>query len=500
MPTRSGTTRARTIGILLGALLLLGLLPPAADAQSTAAPSVRLVGATRQVELRRTRRGVPLDLGVYVAAVGGDFVVHARKAAYDRPVAATQVDAATGASLRTVPGSMANDWKGLKRFARVEFRRSDGSLAAGRTLPFCPNVYDRQRLSPDGPEISRYPDMGCETWFPFTKGMVWGIDDQWASPLGGSEYDDVAPRIRVPVGTYRVTVRLTAPVATLFQVPARDRVVRLTAVVSERRARGKPHALSAPSGPEREYPVGPERDVPMVARVAEVAEVAPQLLPDLVALPAFDIGTSRQRGRDLLGFATTPWNAGPGPLVVEGFRRPGTDVMDAVQFFYDADGNAVGRAPAGGLHYHDTGGHNHWHFLQLARYELLDVSRQRVVKSGKQGFCIVPTDAIDLTLPGADLRPWDVGRASVCGGARSFWVREALNPGWGDTYYQNVSGQAFNITGVPNGAYFIRVTLNPQNTLHERTARNNVMLRRVILRGRPGARSVNVLPWRGVIE
>ena len=33
--------------------------------------------------------------------------------------------------------------------------------------------------------------------------------------------------------------------------------------------------------------------------------------------------------------------------------------------------------------------------------------------------------------------------------------------GWGDTYYQYLPGQSFNITGVPNGTYYVRIVANP---------------------------------------
>jgi Lysyl oxidase len=77
-------------------------------------------------------------------------------------------------------------------------------------------------------------------------------------------------------------------------------------------------------------------------------------------------------------------------------------------------------------------------------------------------------------------------------------VRETLPVGWGDTYFQFVPGQSFDITGLPNGTYFIEVTANPTGQLHERNADNNTRLRRVILRGRRGARRVRVPAFQGI--
>jgi len=54
----------------------------------------------------------------------------------------------------------------------------------------------------------------------------------------------------------------------------------------------------------------------------------------------------------------------------------------------------------------------------------------------------------------------------------ALWVREMLPVGWGDTYFNSVAGQSFDITGVPNGTYYIEVIANPLHVLHEtRTGR-----------------------------
>ena len=69
--------------------------------------------------------------------------------------------------------------------------------------------------------------------------------------------------------------------------------------------------------------------------------------------------------------------------------------------------------------------------------------------------------------------------------ADRLWVQEMMPVGWGDTYFQSVAGQSFNITGVPNGTYYIQVTANPLKVLHESDTSNDVSLRQVILGGKP---------------
>jgi hypothetical protein len=70
--------------------------------------------------------------------------------------------------------------------------------------------------------------------------------------------------------------------------------------------------------------------------------------------------------------------------------------------------------------------------------------------------------------------------------------------GWGDTYFQQIAGQSFDITKVPNGTYYIEVVANPQKVLHESDTGNDVSLRQVILGGKRGHRTVRVPAVNGI--
>ena len=191
-------------------------------------------------------------------------------------------------------------------------------------------------------------------------------------------------------------------------------------------------------------------------------------------------------------------DAGPAPLEVQGFRRQNEDTMDSWQYFFDQHGNAVGKARVGRMEYDARHGHQHWHFRQFARYSLTDTDKTQVVRSHKEAFCLAPTDPIDLLSPGAELNPYQIGFGSACGSVNSIWVRESLPAGWGDTYYQWLPGQSFDITHLPNGRYFVKVQVNKNGNLYETDASNNVSYRRIFLRGRPGARFVLVPAWHGL--
>ncbi|QDY80315.1 lysyl oxidase family protein [Streptomyces qinzhouensis] len=223
--------------------------------------------------------------------------------------------------------------------------------------------------------------------------------------------------------------------------------------------------------------------------------------PDLRALPAWDIAIETERagepkGRDYLAFASTTWNAGDSPLVVDGFRQFGKPLMDAYQYFYDAKGKQVGHAPTGTMEWDPRAGHNHWHFTDFAAYRLLTEDKKEAVRSDKEAFCLVNTDAIDYTLKNADWRPHGTELGSACGQdePQALSIRQSLAVGSGDTYSRDLPGQSFDITDVPNGTYWIQVVANPSKRLHETTLANNNAYRKVVLGGKPGARTVTAAP------
>jgi hypothetical protein len=155
------------------------------------------------------------------------------------------------------------------------------------------------------------------------------------------------------------------------------------------------------------------------------------------------------------------WIGGNGPLDVEGFRSTGSPVMNAYQYFW-RNGRIIGRVRAGTLGFDTRHGHNHWHFEQFARYALLGADRELAVRSHKQGFCLGPDDPVDLLAPRAVWQPPLTGLTSQwCGVRTGLWVREMLPAGWGDTYFNSVAGQSFDITNVPNGTYLHRGDRQP---------------------------------------
>jgi len=469
---------------LLASLAVVGSIVATGPAQAVPkGPTLRLFAPSASfTETRyRAKQQIYVDSGLWVSATGSAFEVIAHRDSYQSPIVATQViDPDTSASKVVLPDwVLAHGWSGFQNFFAVTVTGPTGAVKYHGRVRFCADSWNAQRVDTSGPMNSSFP-LGCYA-NPFTKGVVWGIDQGWA--VGALDLSRV--RFSGPDGTYAVHVRITPAYQQLFSIAPADAAASFNLVVSTYQCCASATTADATSASGATLPT---RTNPR-----------PSMLPDLVALPAWGIGIDEYSapGRDYLDFGATVWDAGPAPMVVEGFRRTGTNVMDAWQTFYRGD-KPVARAPVGTLEYDTDPGHEHWHFDQFATYRLLGSDKHAVVRSEKTGFCLAPTDAIDLTVAGAVWNPGTIGLQSACGDASAIWIRETLPTGWGDTYYQSLPGQSFDITDLPNGTYFIQVQADPTGDIYERSSANDTQLREVILGGVPGHRTVKVPPWHGI--
>ncbi len=419
-----------------------------------------------------------------------------RRVSYDRPLQGT---VRRGGLLRRMPPALLDGFNGLARFGSTQLLRSSGTPLGQPTYATTCLNGDRSRISPSAPATSAYPPFSC-FGNPFPLGGLSGVDAGWAVRL-----DVVAPIADdLPDGRYRVRVVLRDRTASLLGIPKRQRTqtvrIRLRTVREGDGGprEGKRAAIAAL--PDAGTPRAGSTADPSLAppRPAAARTVPADTLPDLRALPSWGISTSVIDGRDYLDFGATTWNAGPGPLAIDGYRRRGEAVMDSYQSFYRR-GEIVAARKVGEMEYDARVGHEHWHFRDFSRYDLLDARRTRVQTSGKEAWCLAPTDSVDLLAPGAAMSPGNGDLQTACGNASAIWVREVLAAGWGDTYSQARPGQSFDITAVPNGTYFIRIVANPGGRIIERSRANNVALRRIVLGGGPGARTVRV-PRVGLID
>lgn len=477
-------------GIVAALALVAGTAPSTGAAPDTGNPRLSLRRTSSEaIAYKYGKRKPRLYAPTFLQVQGAPLDLRVRRASYEDPLTVTQVlYTSRGPEIVELPADILNGWRGLIDFTEIEVADLEGNVVYSTTKAFCPNNYDRQRIDDAGPATPTYP-YGCyggRAQGSFLRGMVWGVDQSWATNLSGGR----GIKLDVPRGRYVLTISIAPRYQELFGVDASQASTTLDLRVKKiRRDRCCRRAVPAQNGSE---PAGEP-----TAGVPAMDDPDSAILPDLVALPAFYMDVqNRRNGKSRLSFASMVWTGGASSLVVEGFRRPDEDIMDAYQYFYE-NNEVVGRAPVGTFEYDRRDGHFHWHIQQFAAYRMVDAETNEVVRSSKQSFCLAPTDAVDLSLDNASWNTERTGLYTACGGPEALWIREVLPLGWGDTYYQ-AGGQAFNITNLPNGSYFVEVQANPLGLLHEQDASNNSVLREVILKGRPGNRRVEVMPWFGI--
>jgi hypothetical protein len=109
-------------------------------------------------------------------------------------------------------------------------------------------------------------------------------------------------------------------------------------------------------------------------------------------------------------------------------------------------------------------GHNHAHYDNYARYDLLDGGGQTIVVGHKQGYCL---------------------RDTTCGNPVYTCANQGISAGCSDLYGSNLGCQYLDVTGIPSGTYTLRVTLDPFDRIAELSEGNNVAQQSVTI-VRPG--------------
>ncbi len=506
---------------------LWGVVPP--GQYSASGPTIKLIATQRAITIRSAGDRVYIDPDVYVAALGSPLRFDVERASYADPRTITQVISLPGGghALRRLPSYAIDGWQGLRRFLRMTIVNSRGKVAGSRIITFCPNSYDPQRVSPDSPPNPLFPQ-SCFSSNPFIKGMVWGLQRGWATdPLAGGSIIVPPPigdgaggggpssgtagssvgsspgasaagggnTFRLRPGKYTVTLNVTLMWRRLLYISPADGTASVKVTVKKG---GTCIDICPPEPGARRAAALPRLpDVPLLANPPRAA------LPDMVPLPSWGIGvtntraTRRHPANSVLTFGATVAIEGNSRLDVEGFRVPGSSLLQAYQYFWE-NGRVIGRARAGTMGFESGWGTKEWHFQQFAQYRLLTASKSVAVRSRKVGFCIAPTDAIDLTLPHATWIPNESGPGGECGSANALWVQETLPLGWADTYVQSFGEQAFDITHVPDGTYYIEIIANPEHLLYETDYANDISLRKVIIGGTPGHRTVRVPAYDGI--
>ncbi|MGK5682189.1 lysyl oxidase family protein [Actinoplanes sp. URMC 104] len=518
---RRRRSRLMTYGAVAAALALTAAGVGVAQAAATP-PPVSFVAATPQVTAERYDYGdgevyFSFDLGLHVIAGKDPLEIWARRAGYDKPIVAERTVVQNGKKKKVaLPAGLVTDFTGLKDFTTISIADEAGKVVTEYKTPFCGNTWSSARTRPDAPATTPYPT-SCGGDNPFTLGAVWGVQAGWDAAVLDQPGSGRGDSFDLPVGKYTATATVNPAYRELLGIPAEQGTakVEVTVVDAEIDKAGLARIKAADAGPAAQadehsiHSAEGDAKRQVSAHVPELRAPAKRPTPlkatptggprpDLRSLPAWDISLSQEDGKAYVNFGATVWNAGTSPLLVDGFRRSGTELMDAYQYFFDAKGNQVGSRPAGTMEWDPREGHKHWHFTDFAQYNLLDSTQKLAVRSGKEAFCLANTDAVDFTIPGAKWRPENTDLSTSCGANTVVAVREVLDIGNGDTYSQFRPGQSFEITDLPNGTYYIQVLANPSNKLAELDTKNNSALREIVLGGTPEARTLTVPPVHGI--
>jgi hypothetical protein len=127
--------------------------------------------------------------------------------------------------------------------------------------------------------------------------------------------------------------------------------------------------------------------------------------------------------RRLLRFDTVLMNRGDGDLIVGDRSDPENPYAD---FFV----------------FHTC--HGHYHINNFSIYELVNAQGNVVVAGTKQGFCFEDSFKYE---DGGKSHGYDC-------------AEQGITSGWGDWYYKQLVGQWIDITGVSEGEYIVRVSIN----------------------------------------
>ena len=522
------TTRTRllTAGAVAAAVALTSAGIGIANAAAGPPPALALVATTTKITAELYDEGdgykyLDMDLGVNVIAGLDPFEIRATRASYADPIVARQTVVQNGQQTSVVlPAGLVTSFDGFQDFTTVTIKTAAGATVKSYNTNFCPNNWGSARTRRDAPAASPYPTY-CGNGNPFLLGSVWGIQAGWNGPTDsfppGAQKSSTP--FTLPVGNYRATVALNPRYRDFWKLTAAQSTVtvdlKVEKYVDDEPDPGPSSGVQGRPGPKAKSAMQsmnhgegvehaqigaylpdfrPPASIPK--SLAAVPATGPK--PDLKSLPAWGISLEQNGAKAYVDFGATVWNAGTSPLLVDGFRRTGTELMDAYQYFFDTQGNQVGSVPAGTMQWDARTGHKHWHFTDFAQYNLLDATQKLAVRSGKEAFCLANTDPVDYTVPGAKWRPENTDLSTSCGGNTAAAVREVLDAGNGDTYSQARPGQSFEITGLKNGIYYIQVKANPANKLSELSTTNNTSVRKILLGGTAKHRTLFVPPVYGI--
>ena len=214
-------------------------------------------------------------------------------------------------------------------------------------------------------------------------------------------------------------------------------------------------------------------DVPNVSFTAQAQQGPPLNYPDLSdILPADKISVVGTGSSRVFQYTHDTFNGGSGPLVIQPVFNAASGNYQGTQYIYSFSAGKwtlQKQVPLAGLFIFDSD-HGHFHF-PFTTYGLYAVTPDggigaAVATSGKISFCIDDSFIYDPTLPNAGA----IGNLGSCSDPTSL---RGLNIGAVDEYDQTDPGQSISLNGVPDGTYWLRAIVDPNNFFAESDKTNN---------------------------
>ncbi len=194
-------------------------------------------------------------------------------------------------------------------------------------------------------------------------------------------------------------------------------------------------------------------------------------LSDIIPTGAISIvGTGSSA---LFEYTHDTYNGGPGPLVILPVYNPASGTYQGTQNIYALNSSGAWTLTqsiriAGSFIFDAAHGHFHFPFTTYGLYTVAadGTPGTPVATSGKISFCINDSFIYNPSLPNA-------GRLGNLGSCSDPTSLRGLDIGAVDEYDQTDEGQSISIAGVPDGTYWLRAIVDPDNYLTENDKTNN---------------------------
>ena len=130
------------------------------------------------------------------------------------------------------------------------------------------------------------------------------------------------------------------------------------------------------------------------------------------------------------------------------------DILSVVQWIKHDDGTWTQRDTTAQMSWSGDG-HDHWHVIDFQRFKLRSLQGELLGNAAKIGFCSF--DSYPYTSP---KQPFYTEDRDICQTSSNGKVLMGTSRGWGDIYRWSIAFQWIDITGLPNGDYKLRVTVD----------------------------------------